>query len=504
MDIGYTSLTTLPNDITTKKEGPHIEFKKASNKLPKSFWETYSSFANTSGGIIVLGLSDNIPRTVIGITNPDTIVQEIFNTANNKEKVSHNILNNDSIKYHKMSDKNIITVHIPELPLNQKPLYLNQNLKLTYIRKNEGDFLATDEELRRFIRNAHDNIDSELLENYTLEDLDEGSILEFKNILNIRDSSKQYLQMDNLKFLTEMDVFQIDRNDQRRPKLTLAGLLFLGKLPAIMQRLPHFHLDYVNKRGQDIDRWKDRVSTGDLNYPNLNLFQYYNIVLEKLKLTVEDTFELDEKSIRKSPVELIVALREALANMVIHADYLDSETNIKVVVDNFYYTFLNPGTMKISTEQFFVGGQSKPRNSTLVLYFRRMGACEREGSGGKEIFTVIEKNKFRYPELTSTPKSTFLKLWTAALNDSYPEFSLNTRKILLYIQERKIVNRKDIQSNTQLSDHFIRKALDELLEKKYIIRVGKGRATQYYWNPSTLEMLAAVDNYSKIVTSGNI
>ena len=101
-------------------------------------------------------------------------------------------------------------------------------------------------------------------------------------------------------------------------------------------------------------------------------------------------------------------------------------------------------------------------------------------------------------------KSTFLKLWTAALNDSYPEFSLNTRKILLYIQERKIVNRKDIQSNTQLSDHFIRKALDELLEKKYIIRVGKGRATQYYWNPSTLEMLAAVDNYSKIVTSGNI
>ncbi|MDY6029858.1 MAG: putative DNA binding domain-containing protein [Acidaminococcaceae bacterium] len=499
-----TELNNILENISTLRENVHLEFKQAATKLPKSFWETYSSFANTSGGFIILGVSDYLPHEFTGVTNPKSIVQEIFNTANNQDKVSQNILANDDVKIHTVNNKSVISVHIHELPINKKPVYLNNNPRLTYIRKNEGDFIATKEELYRLIRNADENIDAELLENYTIEDLDTQSVLEFKNIIQSRNLSKNYLEMDNLSFLIEMGVFQVDRKANRIPKLTLAGLLFLGKLSAIIQRLPHFHLDYVNKRGKDVNRWKDRVSTGDLNYPNLNLFQYYKIVLEKLKLTVDDTFELDEKSIRKSPIELIVALREALANMVIHADYLDSETNIKVVVDNFYYTFLNPGAMKISTEQFFVGGQSKPRNSTLVLYFRRMGACEREGSGGKEISTVIKKNNFRYPELTSTHKSTFLKLWTAALEDSYPEFSPQTRKILLFIRENPIVSRKEIQTGTQLSDHFIRKALDELLEKNYINRGGKGRATQYYWNPSKLEVLAAVDSYSKLMTSGKL
>jgi len=83
-------------------------------------------------------------------------------------------------------------------------------------------------------------------------------------------------------------------------------------------------------------------------YPDLNLFEFYRIVRGKLRLTVEDKFELDEKSVRKPFSELDKALREALANMIIHADYLDTKTSVKIVVDNLYYTFLNPGTMKIS------------------------------------------------------------------------------------------------------------------------------------------------------------
>lgn len=503
MDIS-SNLKYILDNITTLKENVHLEFKEAASKIPKTFWETYSSFANTSGGYIILGVSDSLPHNIIGVNDHNKLIQEIFNNTNSKDKVNYNLLNTENINIHTFNGKVILSVYVPELPISKKPLYLHNNLCRTYIRKNEGDFVATDEELRRFIRNSHDNIDAELLENYTLEDLDMESVLEFKNILHIRDSSKNYLEMDNLKFLIEMGVFQIDRNDKRIPKLTLAGLLFLGKLTAIIQKLPHFHLDYINKRGNDTTRWKDRVSTGDSNFSNLNLFQYYKIVLEKLKLTVEDPFELDEKCIRKSSVELDVALREALTNMIIHADYLDSETSIKIVVDNFYYTFSNPGTMKISTAQFFTGGQSNPRNTTLVLYFRRMGACERAGSGGKEIFNVVEKNKFRYPELSTTPKSTFLKLWTAALEDSYPEFSPATRKVLLYIQDKRIVSRESIKTDTQLSEHFIRKALDELIEKDYIRIDGKGRATKYFWNPSKLEMIAAVDLYNKFVTTGKV
>ena len=39
-------------------ENREVEFKESKNKLPKSLWETYSSFANTKGGFIILGIKE--------------------------------------------------------------------------------------------------------------------------------------------------------------------------------------------------------------------------------------------------------------------------------------------------------------------------------------------------------------------------------------------------------------------------------------------------------------
>ena len=240
--------------------------------------------------------------------------------------------------------------------------------------------------------------------------------------------------MENQAFLNEMGIFQIDRNDGRKFKLTLAGLLFLGNFESITQRIPHFHLEYINKRGITTGRWKDRVSTGDLNYPNLNLFEFHRIVLSKLRSTIEDPFELDENSVRKSNFELDTALRESLSNMLIHADYLDPETMIKVTVDDLYYTFLNPGSMRISKSQFFTGGVSYPRNNTLMTFFRRIGASERSGTGGPDIYKFAAINKYRLPELKTDFKSTEIKIWVAAPADSHSDFS-DKEKIIFESQK---------------------------------------------------------------------
>ena len=157
------------------------------------------------------------------------------------------------------------------------------------------------EPLKRFVRNSSVENDNELLSGYTIEDLDINCILEFKNKVSARYPDKNYLEMKNDEFLRRIGVIQIDRNDNRKEKLTLAGLLFLGKYEAIQQRLPYFHLEYLNKRACKDTRWKDRVSFGDIGSDNMNLYNFYIIVLEKLKATVEEPFALDERLVRKSP-----------------------------------------------------------------------------------------------------------------------------------------------------------------------------------------------------------
>lgn len=46
------------NKLLEIKEGSNMELKKAKNQVPKSFWETYSAFANTDGGIVIFGIDE--------------------------------------------------------------------------------------------------------------------------------------------------------------------------------------------------------------------------------------------------------------------------------------------------------------------------------------------------------------------------------------------------------------------------------------------------------------
>ena len=81
--------------IFGNSENVNIEVKAAQNGIPTSIWETYSSFANTSGGIIILGIGENKDTrqfVPLGIAEPQKMISDIWNILNNRQKVSANIL----------------------------------------------------------------------------------------------------------------------------------------------------------------------------------------------------------------------------------------------------------------------------------------------------------------------------------------------------------------------------------------------------------------------------
>lgn len=96
-------------NIETLKEGNHFEAKLAKGGIPNSLWETYSSFANTDGGIILLGVKENKDHTFMieDIEKPEQMVKTFWDNINNKKIVNINILSN--MKLRKL-EENILSV----------------------------------------------------------------------------------------------------------------------------------------------------------------------------------------------------------------------------------------------------------------------------------------------------------------------------------------------------------------------------------------------------------
>lgn len=74
-------------------------------------------------------------------------------------------------------------------------------------------------------------------------------------------------------------------------------------------------------------------------------------------------------------------IRERLVNCLAHADYVQGFPSLKIDVLDGWFSSINPGKMLVSPQQFFLGGDSRPRNEIIMKLFRLLGASERQGFG---------------------------------------------------------------------------------------------------------------------------
>ena len=131
------------------RENNRLEAKRAVGGLPESIWETYSAFANTLGGLILLGVEERKEdKTLYAVDLPDipAILQDFWDIINDPDRVSANILRDENVWEEVVDGCHILVIEVPRAV--RRPVYIGRSaLTGTYRRSGEGDYRCTPQEV---------------------------------------------------------------------------------------------------------------------------------------------------------------------------------------------------------------------------------------------------------------------------------------------------------------------------------------------------------------------
>ena len=485
------------------KVGERISFecKKAENNILKSVWETYSSFANTIGGIIVLGITENIKFVgeanhfeITGVNHPQKLRKEFFDTLNSN-KVNRNILTDTDVEIIDYEGVSLMCITVPQADYRQRPIYINGNMMNGAFKRNyEGDYHCTEEDVKAMIRDANDSgNDGLLIEHYNIDDIDSATLSAYRNRFRTANPDHIWNDYADKEFLLNIGAYTKDRNTGREG-LTLAGLLLFGKGLSIRERFDNIRMDYLDYTNlEEESRWSDRL-TYDGRWEN-NLYNFFMRVQSKLISDIKRPFSL--KGMERNDDSLLhKAIREALTNLIIHADYMLTGI-LKVEKYDNRFVFSNPGSLKIPIVDIYEGGHSKARNPHIQAIFRMIGLGENIGSGFPTILEACKKENWRKPLLSERPDLHLVELTISMVSlisaecetqlleiygDDYNKAEKEEQLILATALSEGVIANNTIQLLLDKNPLEAGKLLYALVGKDMLLSTNKGRWTTYSIN----------------------
>lgn len=484
-----------PQEILAKldwSERDDLEFKSAKGGLPLSIWETYSAMANTKGGVILLGVENN--GTVSGQLDIPKIKKSFWDGLNNRTKVSSNLLSSQDVQEIEHPNGTFIAIHVPRASRYQRPVYLSQNpLTGTYRRNHEGDYHCTEQEVSRMLADrSEEPPDSRIFPGLKIEELDLQSLQQYRQRLASHKPTHPWLSENDQGLLAKLGGWRQCRESGHRG-ITAAGILMFGREEILKELLPQYSVDYREKLSGDPQiRWTDRL-TLDGTWAG-NLFQFYVRVVQKLAADLKLPFQMSSDLFRKGETVVHEAIREALVNALIHADY---EGQGGVVIEKYRnrFEFSNPGCLLISLDQVLQGNISECRNKSLQTMFTLIGAAEKAGSGIDKIRRGWRSQHWRSPLIKEQTQPDRV-LWILPMVSLLPEESLSRLKIRLgsnlagfsplELQALVAAELEGSVDNAQMRQMSyehpadMTRLLQKLVSQGVLLQDGQGRGTRYH------------------------
>ena len=458
-------------------EWTDIEFKEARYAVPKNAYETVSAFSNTGGGWLVFGIRDGAYGwEIVGVLEVDKVQNDFLSALRSGQKFNRVIAAKEQLI--EEDGKTLLVFHIPEARRKEKPVYLNGDIRQSFLRRGAGDERCTPTEVERLLLDASEtSYDGETVDIDPERFFDDGSLRWYRKLFYDRNPGRYDESQTHLEFLCHWGLV-VQVGDRLLP--TRAAILLFGAAPAFHQVQLRPVADWQSWRGdwsEELadERWIDRLVIES------NLVESWRLLVDRYQQRAEKPFSVDPESLRRNdhPPDYI-AFREAVINLLMHQDFSDYGRKPAIRFFDNRVQFWNPGDAFASTDELLEPGEKEVRNPKIVAAFRRIGLSEQAGIGISAIFSNW-RQLGRLPPIIDNDKSRKAFQLTLIKEDVLPDgqllfqaglgVSLNSAeaRAFAFACRQGSLRPRDVRNVTGLSGAAARAVLDRLTVQSLII-----------------------------------
>ncbi len=478
-------------EILDKKKTDTVEFKswvKARNikEIISLAVDELIAFANSKGGTVYFGVEDN-PIEVTGCDKNydrqriiegvyDKTVPPLFTEITDFEYKGKLVI---AISV-KSDGKTYTTTDgrcLKRLGRNSKPTYPNE-LSSVYSSFQNPDFSGR------------------IVSESTLDDVNKLEVYSLKERLRVRDAKSTLPDLDDKDFLRDLQLIKFDGNVE---KLTVAGLLFVGKETSIQRLLPQAEVIYLHYSDNNLEEYDARL---DLKVPLIS-------VIDKLTERVQAYSKIENIQVGLFRLEVEDfperVFQEALLNALSHRDY---QSNAAVYVKQYPDRIVieNPGGFLDGiTEDNIITHPSIPRNKLIAETLQNLKYVQRTGQGVDIIYKDMVSTGKPYPRYRSFNDAVTLTIFSSIDNTEFVKFITEIQEKnnrIMPLAEMMILrdlmnNRKEqlseLSRTVQKSLDETKKACNELVARGLIEIIGK----EYMLTAKVYEALKSDVEYTR-------
>lgn len=363
------------------------------------------AFANNKGGTLYFGVEDNGEVTGCdGNYDLQNIIESIY------EKTRPSIfVDPEEIEY---NGKKVIALTVASDGITHAT---TDGRCLKRLGKNSKPFYP-DEMSNRYSEIQSSDFSGRILSDSTEDDINKLEVYKLKEKLKARNPESTLADMDDIAFLRDLALIKYDGNNI---KLTVAGLLFVGKEQSINRLLPQAEVIYLHYSETNLEEYDARL---DMKAPIIS-------VIDRLSEKIQDSNRIVNVQVGLFRLEIAdfpeKVFQEALLNALSHRDY---QSQGAVYVKHYPNKIVieNPGAFLDGiTEENIITHPSVPRNKLIAETLQHLKYVQRTGQGVDIIFREMLSSGKPFPEYRSYNDAVSLTIYSAVDDVDFVKFIAN-------------------------------------------------------------------------------